>query len=309
MKKNTTLSISTIITKASTMRERLLYHYGYDDRLIESYLNKLHKVLYAENDPERLNKYLKWSNIDLATLSITKTIKKIPQSRWASFFEEVHEIAKNYKGFISPNSDNNSSVPFEELLMPFVTALKKRVFKRIDYLQPTVKTDIERQLLSLLSTYSSPTFYSEFQLFCVLKRKKLGRLEKSLPKETSTYSEFVDYFYQTFEDFYTEYPVLARVLSTVTLLFIETLLEFFERLNLDLPEFAGKFDCAISVYDMDHLRLGLSDPHNGRRIVIKIEFESGFKLVYKPKDLSVEEAFLISLNGLTLNQICSTLEL
>ena len=36
---------------------------------------------------------------------------------------------------------------------------------------------------------------------------------------------------------------------------------------------------------------GLSDPHDGGRTVISVEFSSGLKLIYKPRSLGVESAY------------------
>jgi lantibiotic modifying enzyme len=88
-----------------------------------------------------------------------------------------------------------------------------------------------------------------------------------------------------------DYPVLARVLGTTVALWVETYTEFLRRLAADLPELQRRFNAGEELGQVVTLSPGLSDPHGGRRTVCALVFASGTRLVYKPKDLGIEEAW------------------
>lgn len=49
------------------------------------------------------------------------------------------------------------------------------------------------------------------------------------------------------------------------------------------------------------MKTDLSDRHNGGRAVLALQFSSGLRLVYKPKDLGTDEAFFSILTWLNCN--------
>jgi len=76
--------------------------------------------------------------------------------------------------------------------------------------------------------------------------------------------------------------------------------EFLQRLHHDLPEIRRVFNLGEPGKVVD-LEPGISDSHCNGRTVMILTFESGFKLVYKPKDMGLEAGyfqFVGHLNGL-----------
>jgi type 2 lantibiotic biosynthesis protein LanM len=101
------------------------------------------------------------------------------------------------------------------------------------------------------------------------------------------------------------YPVLGRLLAVATGLWLESSEEMLHRLaeSRDLLEehFAIRHDALLT-----SLQLGLSDPHRGGRAVAILRFGMGDdarQVVYKPKDMQVDEAYQHYLK--TLNEASS----
>lgn len=98
-----------------------------------------------------------------------------------------------------------------------------------------------------------------------------------------------------------EYPVLARQLAISIGRWAEVSLEFLGRLCADWETIRDHFGPAGDLGVLGELVGGAGDTHRGGRSVMVARFESGFRIVYKPKPLSIDVHFqelLAWLNGL-----------
>lgn len=87
-----------------------------------------------------------------------------------------------------------------------------------------------------------------------------------------------------------QYPVLIRLMCLRVSQWVEKNTEIFERLEQDrkqLEETMFGRDCGKLV----QVESGISDPHRGGRGVAILTFESGDKVVYKPRPLQVDQQF------------------
>jgi type 2 lantibiotic biosynthesis protein LanM len=97
-----------------------------------------------------------------------------------------------------------------------------------------------------------------------------------------------------------EYPVLARQLAVCVGQWAEVCLEFLERLCADWEAIRDCFSPAGDPGVLVDLLGGAGDTHRGGRSVMIARFESGFRVVYKPKSLAIDVHFqeiLAWLNG------------
>ena len=85
-----------------------------------------------------------------------------------------------------------------------------------------------------------------------------------------------------------ERPVLDRLVTLTTERWRATVTELFERLARDADTLSATFGVTGAP---TQVRLGISDPHNGGRTAAVLTFASGRRLLYKPKDLSVDRAW------------------
>ena len=84
---------------------------------------------------------------------------------------------------------------------------------------------------------------------------------------------------------------MARLLATALAQWVRNVGEFEKRLFDDLPEIERTFNRQRPPGDVVAVATGLSDPHDGGRTVVSVEFSSGLKLIYKPRSLGVERAY------------------
>lgn len=86
--------------------------------------------------------------------------------------------------------------------------------------------------------------------------------------------------------FYEEYIVLARLLTTRTLFFIDNMVRFMERYVSDVKSLQKNF--GSEKLTLSDVKLGLGDSHECGQSVIEVGFlETTTRLIYKPKSLQV----------------------
>ena len=87
-----------------------------------------------------------------------------------------------------------------------------------------------------------------------------------------------------------EYPVLARQLTICIEHWLEFSMEFVSRLCIDWPEIKTKLCPEVDPGSIIKIH-SAGDQHRRGRSVLIVEFESGFRLVYKPRSLDVDVHF------------------
>jgi len=87
-----------------------------------------------------------------------------------------------------------------------------------------------------------------------------------------------------------EYPVLARQLVVTIDNWVAVGLEFLRHLCEDWPAIRATFSVDAPAV-LKALKGDVGDSHRGGRAVIIAEFDSGFKIVYKPRSMAVEGHF------------------
>jgi type 2 lantibiotic biosynthesis protein LanM len=88
-----------------------------------------------------------------------------------------------------------------------------------------------------------------------------------------------------------EYPVLARLLATVTRQLANSTAEMLTRAISDRELLTGHFGPHRHPGRLTEITLGLGDRHDGGRSVSFLSFESGLSVVYKPRPLAVDAHF------------------
>jgi type 2 lantibiotic biosynthesis protein LanM len=92
-------------------------------------------------------------------------------------------------------------------------------------------------------------------------------------------------------DLFLEYPVLARQLVIQLQNWLTASLEFLRHLCSDWERLRETFCCGKHPGVLVRLEGGVGDAHRGGRAVLIAHFASGFRVVYKPKPLSVNVHF------------------
>ena len=97
-----------------------------------------------------------------------------------------------------------------------------------------------------------------------------------------------------------EYPVLARQIYLTLMRWADVSQEFLIRLVQDWDDICRVFNGGENPGPLAELMGGAGDTHRGGRSVMVAEFDSGFRLVYKPRSLAIDAHFQVLLR--TVNE-------
>ncbi|HEX6042087.1 type 2 lanthipeptide synthetase LanM family protein [Longimicrobium sp.] len=244
------------------------------------------------NEPEAFAKRLSWDGLSEETaLSILGSVPVIREAeelpRWTKTFSEYRSAAQaDLASAPDPSVRSEEPLAFEDLLLPFVRvarrALQAAAGRTIRHLAPRAEATFERALLKRLCWVAERTLGLEFSVHRATRNR-------SGPEPNSAYREFVDlHLGEGFLALAEVYPVLARLLATATDQWVDTQAEMLRRLEVDHAELTRVFGCETPLGEVVAARPLLSDYHNGGRSVSILEFASGTRIVYKPKNVELE---------------------
>ncbi|HJX28362.1 MAG TPA: type 2 lanthipeptide synthetase LanM, partial [Thermoanaerobaculia bacterium] len=150
----------------------------------------------------------------------------------------------------------------------------------------TVGPLLAANLPSSLILLMSRTMVVELQL-----ARQEGRLAGESPEER--FQSFVASLCvpETALTILRQYPVLARGVVRIVDRWLAVSLEILRRLAADWHDLRDHFAPDTNPGSLVEMRTGLGDAHRGGRTVTLFRFESGLRLIYKPKPLGVERAF------------------
>lgn len=279
----------------------------------------------AQGNWEKFQKRLQWDGLDID--AVRPLIGALPFSdnqnlpNWVQTLTEIIETS-SYSSFQDEFKIQNlkSKIPidpenpllFEDILVPTLLVARQKLLTCLgsvsllpSYLPLEVVCEaaylsLERNLLQRLLNLCGKTLEFEFYRFRPFGHSLLNLLveETKGSKSKVHYNAFVQKLLQDgLLAFFQKYPVLGRLIATAIDFWVESIAEFLQRLKADLPEIQQVFSCLTDTKEkvvpgkVTEIKPSLSDPHNRGRSVIALTFESGLKLVYKPKDLGLEVAY------------------
>jgi type 2 lantibiotic biosynthesis protein LanM len=215
------------------------------------------------------------------------------------WFDKIQEIYHADPAPVSEAIGEKAGPPrpverFSAILDPLISEARRRLRDKVSGL------DVEPIIF-----YSPDNGFFLFldlrqQLWLALNRAlvlelNVARLEGSL--RGTTPEERFEAFTQRFAEakyccsFYAEYPVLARLVIGMVDRAIEGRLEFIARLRNDWEQIRLTFSQIDDAGRVVDVGFGAGDLHCGGRSVAILTFDSGARLVYKPKPLGVVRHF------------------
>jgi len=274
-----------------------------DDRLYEW------RKVVADGDRELFEKRLEYdgltSDMVRAYLGNAHITTSVDLPSWAMLLNTILDAVSLFTedrlddglwsayGFL----EKDSPFPFEDIFIPFVLyareTLKTTTGDLYNFVSDNGHSAMERFLLYQLTERSSRVLEVEFNSFLAcLQLQSLSYLEIRKDKSSRKYYvDFINYLYDgKLIDIFKEYCVLARLLTIRIDQWTHLYAEFLERLQTDLHEIQDTFSQG-ELGDVVDLHPGLSDPHCNGRTVITIIFESGTKIIYKPKAMGLEAEY------------------
>jgi type 2 lantibiotic biosynthesis protein LanM len=278
---------------------------------------------FSPGDPEAFAHRLRWDGLDYETAlraavdpATRPTDDPLPE--WTAWLDVILEASAQVAERDLQDASREQSVVQLAAELPFVEIwsalprvgrreLERRVDRSVlDALAPEASRALERQLLRDVNQQSELALHDWFT----------GRAAESSERVDPSsgaggYERFVNHMLAGgLAEFFIAFPVLAREIAVIADRWVDATAEFLNRLHDDrfaIAAFTSQLPAPCSQLPAPSSQLpapssplplgqvvsidpALSDPHHGRRSVMSIEFESGLRLIYKPRDVRIEAA-------------------
>jgi type 2 lantibiotic biosynthesis protein LanM len=279
-----------------------------DDELRKAWIASL-----DSEEPDRLRQRLLWADIDSSVIApLVRKSREYEQSQITTdpilknLSDAIREMTGqplSSQGLAGVDVIGTEQLAFIDLWAPAAEwALRELRASVKDHLQFKIGTSIWEELagrlLSRMCHIAEMTLWEKFNeerspgitLLAYLGENGDGA---GLPTR-EYYTRFIQrHRSEGIESLLAEFPVLGRLLSTVTALWLDSSAEMLQRIEADRAELSRIFDIPLNS-SLEHIQQGLSDPHCGGRSVTILTFGGAgesHRVVYKPKDISVDAAY------------------
>lgn len=237
----------------------------------------------------------------LRAISRDKLVADEPLPRWVGRLEQlVHTVQSHDPSVLRArcrrtDDEMNSERPFAELSAAVADHARNN-------LADVVKTTLsEESIDSLVAWFRDRfesryvrVFYVEFKYFLSERDPDLVFADSEEFDEISDdwYEAFVDHLFDGgFEDLCSEYPVFARLVVDQLRQWDELVTEFAQRLEADKEELAETYNRGVPLETVTTVEPLAEDTHADGRAVLKVVFEAGVTVVYKPRSVETEAKF------------------
>lgn len=299
-----------IVEKASSLSERLSPDFcpassPENSQIIEERLERWCQVV-TEGDWQKFQQHLNRIGLNLESARPVVSTVCFQGDRIPHWAETLHQVLqstapdclepshlKRGERFLSPLQP----LPFEEIWIAAISVARQQLMAQVGnhyaLLTPTAHATLERSLLESLTHLGSRPLFQRFKVFRQQKQPALGRILELTPtRSKEQYQPFITHFLNgELLEFFQEYPVLGRLVGITINFWVNSHTEFIQRLAADWQEIQETFQPELALGLVAALQPDLSDRHHQGRTAIALEFASGLKLVYKPKNLGTEQAY------------------
>jgi type 2 lantibiotic biosynthesis protein LanM len=263
----------------------------------------------APDMPSKLSDRLAWSGYTLeqAAWAMNPPDGAIPdQAAWLPLLEEICAETQRRSAWLFDSNhyqdlnyplQANHPLPFEDLWLPAIAIARRHLLAcgvEDTPLSQTAMADLERSLLERLCTQAVNALYEAFNHGRTAGSQLLATILKTPDSAQSAthYQDFIRRHAQTgLCDLLQIYPVLGRIISTVVEVWIEGTAELLQRLTADWSDLRVFCSGMQSPAKVLKIQTSLSDPHRRGRTTSILSLDNGEKVVYKPKDLGLDQAY------------------
>jgi len=238
--------------------------------------------------------------------SVWRTQEPLPS--WAGYLDgTLGKAAASHGGSLSAFEqetaflDKGSPIPFEHALACFVEEASERLFKKVGVashrISEAAAIDLQRHLLSTLSWIGEKTLLVEF-----IAWKAIPGQELPTDSERKAYSSFIQHLWNGgLSGLFEVYPVLARFLARAAEQWVSFVADFLRDLHEDAGLLSETFHAGQPLGQILRIKTGMSDPHNGGRTVLEVQFGRELSLFYKPRSCKPEFEYNCLLRWLNEN--------
>lgn len=214
----------------------------------------------------------------------------------------IRNIAKtgSSSGIRTGSYTAEKPVLFAKLLYPFVSAGEEALTNKMKSyrVSGTYLEGAKKLLLETLSMISQNVFFHEFSGIDPLYKYKStfdlliedNLTEKNTNISRDKYNSYIQSMLSgDYIDFFVKYPVLAKLMATATLQWVDFVSEFFAALEKDRHEIAMFFFNNEEISDSS-ITVSFDEANIFRCFNAVIEFENN-KVIYKPRNIHIDESF------------------
>ncbi|ACK66017.1 Lanthionine synthetase C family protein [Rippkaea orientalis PCC 8801] len=298
----------SIVSRATFLSEKIqdafkkkVNQQEFDQNLIDKRLKNWSR---AVGGGDNLKKRINWDELDLNFLGyVLGSVDVFNNSSLPFWAETLKNILESNLPLFDPiNAQNNlpidsdNPLAFEEFYLAFIQFNRYQLYSRFskniieELLTQQAYYALERRLLEQLVNLGTETLLFEFDKF----RQNNIVTNKSTTSETPQKARYNTFIETLLQDkglrFFHQYPVLARLLTTILDLWLEYTVEFLQRLQADLSLIELTFGETKNLGKVKEINTSLSDYYH-QSYVLDLTFLSGKKIVYKPKNLAIDAAF------------------
>jgi type 2 lantibiotic biosynthesis protein LanM len=259
---------------------------------------------FSRGDEEAFQHRLAWDGLDMDAAwrvvagSADASVESLPP--WIDWLDRIFDHAPVVRGELTEGrleeADANAwtdEPPFVELWVAPLRAARQELVRRVPESARTRATApalraLDQQLMRDVSHWAVRATWEQFR----------GTLEDPADEAppsadvAHTYHRFIDAMLEAgLAPLWVAYPVLARHVAIVASGWVDSTSELLTRLDADWTALAARFADGGDPGLLTAVRPALSDPHGGRRRVAALDFESGLRLIYKPRDLALDRTF------------------
>ena len=212
----------------------------------------------------------------------------VQDARWIETILSGGDEVLRYRDGLQEPSRN----AFEHLFVPLADEAAARLWASVGRtrrarLTSSARDCLRQLLLADLCRLCAPVLYERFDM-----ARPAVAAEPGGPVESTWYDQFVlDMKSGGLRRLFDEKPVLLRLIASMTQQWLATSREFVVRIDADVRAIRRDILHTEANSPVVWVVAGLSDPHRGGQQVLRVEFEDGQKVMYKPKDLRVDVAW------------------
>lgn len=262
-----------------------------DYRLAESRMTRWISIS-ADGNQENFQKRasrLSWSREEL--LNRFAGVRRRPNVVEPQWVEKARHVLALLE--VATYAPCEQGLAFGSILAPVVSEAVASLFKshptaQQTLLHPEAVADMVTQLQMRLSNLCELPMYEGLLAWRrnLLSLAKLNREDAIDALSSDSLADFTQHLRETrFESVFGAKPILLRLIAMLVEQWHSSYGAFLFRLESDRSALSAL--CAKLPADsrVRHIEWGLSDPHHGGFSVLRLEFDSGDSVLYKPKDL------------------------
>jgi len=195
----------------------------------------------------------------------------------------------------------NDSLPFQQFFKPFVVFATTEFEGNENYREIFSESAWEQLrgwLLSRLVNLGAQTIHLEYCTFCARRDPTVltDDPETNQLDDSELYEQFLnETLNRLYLNLFTDYPALARSIATIIKQWQIVMQEFLHRFRQDGEAIESRL-IEGELGQVAAVEPGVGDLHDHGRSVFVLELESGQRLVYKPRDITIEESLYELLN-------------